>query len=92
VRYGATDGLEDGFNIVRGANAQLEVTISSKVAHARGTVTDADNLPAVDVWVVLVPDQAHRDQLRFYKATTTDQNGNFDLRGIAPGDYTKAKE
>jgi hypothetical protein len=87
VRYGATDGLEDGFNIVRGANAQVEVTISSKGAHAQGTVTDADNLPAVGVWVVLVPDQAHRDQSRFYKATATDQNGNFDLRGIAPGNY-----
>ena len=87
VRYGATDGLEDGFNVVRGANAQLEVTISSKGAHVQGTVTDADDLPAVGVWVVLVPDEAHRSQSRFYKATTTDQNGHFDLQGIAPGDY-----
>lgn len=87
VRYGATDGLEDGFNVVRGANAQLEVTISSKGAHVQGTVTDADDLPAVGVWVVLVPDDAHRSQSRFYKATTTDQNGHFDLQGIAPGDY-----
>ena len=87
VRYGATEGLEDGFNVVRGANAQLEVTINSKGAHVQGTVTDANDLPAVGMWVVIVPDEAHRGQSRFYKATTTDQNGHFDLRGIAPGDY-----
>jgi hypothetical protein len=44
-------------------------------------------LPAAGVWVVLVPDVAHRSQYRLYKTQTTDQYGHFDLRGIPPGEY-----
>jgi Carboxypeptidase regulatory-like domain len=87
VRYGGTEALDDGFIVRRGAEATLEVTISSRGAHIQGTVADADNLPAAGVWVVLVPDEARRRQLRLYVARTTDQYGHFDLRGIAPGDY-----
>jgi len=35
---------------------------------------------------VLIPDQG-RDRPELYKSTTTDQNGNFEIRGIAPGGY-----
>jgi protocatechuate 3,4-dioxygenase beta subunit len=87
VRYGASDALEDGFTVQGGSDAALEVTISSQGARVHGTVTHADGLPAAGVWVVLVPDEAHRGQLRLYKKKTTDQYGHFDLRGIAPGNY-----
>jgi protocatechuate 3,4-dioxygenase beta subunit len=87
VRYGGTEALDDGFIVRRGAEATLEVTMSSRGAHIQGSVADADNLPAAGVWVVLVPDEARRSQLRLYAARTTDQYGHFDLRGIAPGDY-----
>jgi hypothetical protein len=39
------------------------------------------------VWVVLVPDEAHRNEFHLFKLTTTDPYGRYDLRGIAPGDY-----
>jgi hypothetical protein len=87
VRYGATEALDDGFIVRRGTDATLEVTLSSRGAHIQGTVADADHLPAAGVWVVLVPDEARRSQLRLYEARTTDQYGHFDLRGITPGDY-----
>ena len=87
IRYGGSTSSEDTFTPARGSNSPLEVTISSKGARVRGSVTDADNLPAVGVWVILVPDQAHRAFTRLYKSASTDQNGRFELRGIAPGDY-----
>jgi len=87
VRYGTRDGLDDGFTVIRGTQASLEVTISSQGARVQGTITDADKVPAAGLWVVLVPDAAHRGQSRLYKQATTDQFGHFDLRGIAPGDY-----
>jgi hypothetical protein len=87
VQYGASSALEDGFTVVRGAPAPLEITISSRGARVQGAVTDRDGLPAVGVWVVLVPDAKHRMQHRLYKTQTTDQYGHFDLRGIAPGEY-----
>jgi hypothetical protein len=53
----------------------------------RGNVVDEDNLPAVGVWVSLLPDEAHRSARRLYKSAATDQYGRFELHGIAPGDY-----
>lgn len=59
----------------------------SRRSNVRGSVADVDNLPAVGVWVILVPDEARRSSRRLYKSTSTDQYGRFELRGIAPGDY-----
>jgi hypothetical protein len=87
VQYGASSVLEDGFTVVRGAPAALEITISSHGATLQGTVTDADGLTAAGVWVVLVPNVKYRTQHRLYKTQTTDQYGRFDLRGIPPGEY-----
>lgn len=87
LRYNGTTSPEDTFTPARGSNAPLELTISSKGAHLRGSVTDTDNLPAIGVWVILVPDEAHRGSRRLYKSASTDQYGRFELRGIVPGDY-----
>lgn len=87
IHYGSSEALENGFTVVRGTQPSLEVTISSRGAHVSGAVTDNDNLPVTGVWVVLVPDEAHRDQSRLYQKVATDQYGHYLLRGILPGDY-----
>jgi hypothetical protein len=87
IRYGMADALYDGFAVQRGTDASLEVTLSSRGARVKGSVTDADGLPLAGVWAVLVLEQAHRGQMQMYKETTTDQYGHFELRGIPPGDY-----
>ena len=87
LRYGGASSPQDTFTPARGSNAALELTVSSKGARIRGSVTDTDNLPAVGVWVILVPDEARRSSRRLYKSASTDQYGRFELRGIAPGDY-----
>ena len=87
LRYGSSDALQAGFTVLRGIPASLEVTISSRGARVQGAVTDQDNLPVTGVWVVLVPDEAHRDQSRLYQKAATDQYGRYLLRGIAPGEY-----
>ncbi len=87
IRYGSSDALESGFTVFRGTQPSLEVTISSRGARVQGAVTDKDNLPVTGVWVVLVPDQTHRDQSRLFQKVATDQFGHYLLRGIVPGDY-----
>jgi protocatechuate 3,4-dioxygenase beta subunit len=87
VRYGAAEALEDGFAVVRGTNVPLEVTVSSRGGRIQGAVTGADSLPVTGVWVVLIPDEPHRDRFHLYQKTSTDQYGHFLLRGIPPGDY-----
>jgi protocatechuate 3,4-dioxygenase beta subunit len=88
VHYGASDGLDDGFTVSKGPPADLQITVSSRGARVQGAVADADGLPAAGVQVVLVPEKSRRILHRFYKTTTTDQYGHFEIRGIAPGDYS----
>jgi protocatechuate 3,4-dioxygenase beta subunit len=87
IRYAGMEVSDDEFNVVRGTQATLELTISARGARVQGTVKDVDGLPAAGVWVVLVPDEAHRNEFRLFKYRTTDQYGRFDLHGVAPGDY-----
>ena len=87
IRYAGMEVSDDEFNVIRGTQATLEVTISAKGARVQGTVTNEEGLPAVGVWVVLVPEGTRRNEWHLFKQVRTDQYGRFDLRGIAPGDY-----
>jgi hypothetical protein len=87
VRYGPSSALDEGFTVVRGAPANLEITVSSRGARLQGSVSDADGLPAAGVQVVLAPEESRRAIHRLYKSGATDQYGHFDLRGIPPGEY-----
>jgi len=87
VKYGGTSTLEDGFTVARGTPSMLEITLNSHGARLQGSVVNADNLPAVGVWVVLVPDAKHRSRYDLFKYQATDQYGHFDFRGLAPGEY-----
>jgi protocatechuate 3,4-dioxygenase beta subunit len=87
IIYGQNFVKDDVISVSKGTNPALEITMSSRGAGVQGAVTDKDGLPAAGVWVVAVPDGAHREQERWYKAQTTDQYGKFELRGLAPGSY-----
>jgi protocatechuate 3,4-dioxygenase beta subunit len=87
IEYAGNSAIDDGFTVARSSDASLKIVISSRGARLQGAVTDADGLPAVGVYVVIVPNPPHRAINRLYKHVLTDQNGHFDLRGIAPGDY-----
>jgi Polysaccharide lyase family 4, domain II len=65
----------------------LELALTCRAAHLAGQVLTSDSLPAVGVFVVLVPDEHHRDDADLYFSCRTDQNGHFLIKGIRPGDY-----
>ncbi len=87
IRYAGMEVSDDEFNVIRGTQATLEVTISSRGAQVQGTVKDLDGLPVAGVWVVLVPGEPRRSEFHLFKQTMTDQHGRYSIRGIAPGDY-----
>jgi hypothetical protein len=87
ITYGQTFVKDDVIGVSKGTNPLLEITISSRGARVQGTATDKDGLPAAGVWVVAVPDEARRANFRLFKSQTTDQYGQFDLHGLAPGNY-----
>ena len=87
ISYGQTFVKEDVISVSKGPNPGLEITISSRGARVQGNVTDKDGLPAAGIWMVAVPDEPRRTNFRLFKSQTTDQYGQFDLHGLAPGSY-----
>ncbi len=80
--------LEKGLAVGAGSpRGPLEVVLSSAGTRIEGTVTDENDLPSAGVVVALVPERERRHQFRLYKDTTTDQYGQFILRGVTPGTY-----
>jgi hypothetical protein len=86
VRFG-DNVLPDRELRVRGAPANLEITVNSQGARISGTVLNADSLPVPGAWAVAVPEQEKRRFLRLYKSAATDQYGHYEIRGLAPGKY-----
>jgi hypothetical protein len=88
ARANGEDVLEKGLTVGAGsARGPLEIVLSSASTRIEGTVTDENDLPSAGVVVALVPEGERRHQFRLYKDTTTDQYGQFILRGVAPGTY-----
>jgi hypothetical protein len=87
ARYGTATVTDAGFTVQIGADASLELTLSSHPAQLSGVVLDADSVLAAGATVVLIPDPPHRGIVELYKSTTTDQNGRFFMAGLTPGDY-----
>jgi protocatechuate 3,4-dioxygenase beta subunit len=87
IAYGQTFVKDDVISVSKGPNPGLEITVSSRGARAQGNVTDKDGLPAAGIWVVAVPNEVRRANFTLFKSQTTDQYGQFDLHGLAPGSY-----
>jgi hypothetical protein len=83
VTYGGVDALAKGASIGEGAGT-LDVLLSPNGGSVDGTVTGDDDKPAVGATVALVPEAKRSD---LYQTGTTDQNGRFTIRGVAPGSY-----
>ena len=88
IRLGNQSVLVSGVEITGGQNpGNLEIVISPNGGRLDGVVMKENQLFS-GATVVLIPnDPALRKDDRFYKQTTSDQNGNFTLRGVRPGEY-----
>jgi hypothetical protein len=66
--------------------APVEVIVSTGASQIQGTVRHNTGAPVV-ASVTLVPQINRRQNPMLYKRTTSTANGEFMLRGIAPGEY-----
>jgi hypothetical protein len=63
----------------------LSVVLANGAGQVDGNVVNDKSEPVRGIQAVLIPDRS-RDRIELYKIATTDQNGHFTMRGIAPGD------
>jgi len=74
----------DADNIAFSPGAILEILLGKASAELKGVVLDADGTPFAGASVVLIPESG-RDDL--YRETTSDYDGTFSIKSVAPGRY-----
>lgn len=87
IYFGDSD-VSSGLLDLPPANANaLTVVFGSDGGEIHGTVQTASGEPVVNALVTLAPAEDRPGRFDLFKQTNTDQKGNFQFEGIAPGDY-----
>lgn len=85
---GNEDIMEAGLDLHPGANGTITVALSLGAGRLDGLVVDEKGNPAPGATVVLIPQEdSRREQDRFYRTTTTDDNGSFALTNVDIGKF-----
>jgi hypothetical protein len=88
VRKGAESVLEKGLSVVEGPVGDVEIILDFQPGTVSGRATDENGEPISAATVVLLSaDAKRRAQDRYFKTGNVDQNGNFKVTGVVPGDY-----
>ena len=66
---------------------ELNIVVTSPGGVIRGNAEDSNGQKLGDAIVALIPDAPLRSSGLLYRSAVTDSQGNFELRGIAPGAY-----
>ena len=71
---------------------EVQLVLTDRVTNVIGQVTDARGAPATDGTIIVFAADAERwlDPSRFIRAGRPDQQGNFQARGLVPGEYLAA--
>ena len=80
-------GHDLGSNMVTaaGPHEKIELVLDPNGGHIDGTVFDHDQLASG--YVLLVPEEANRNNSDLFRKTRSDIKGKFTLRGVPPGSY-----
>jgi hypothetical protein len=85
IRYGSQDALHSPLDLTGGVAGTLDVVLSSKVAMIAGTVKNAKDEAVPGVVVSVWPRTP--EVAGGVKSGSTDQNGNFEIPDLGPGDF-----
>jgi hypothetical protein len=86
IQIGDRNVLKDGLTVTDPAREPLVITVAMNGGTIAGHVLNEEKKPVGAAVVVLIPEDNLRFQMN-HKFTSTDIDGRFDLKGIAPGDY-----
>jgi hypothetical protein len=87
IRQGATSVYDEGLLIGTSSPNPIEVVINSNGGTLDATVLGADQKPAPDMTVVLVPAAQRRKNPALYKTGRSDASGHVQLTNLPPGSY-----
>ena len=87
MMLGQKDVLTEGMVIDEDTTAPLNIVISTEGAVVEGAVRGADGELAAQGFVLLIPEGRYAHVMSFRSVSPIDDQGKFQLRGIAPGAY-----
>jgi hypothetical protein len=87
IRAGDREVLDDGLDMGGGVPGPVLITLGVGVGQISGMVQDVKQQPAAGSLVTLLPDPLKEERNDLYRMTTADQNGQFTMQGIPPGEY-----
>jgi hypothetical protein len=77
---------DSGFDV--GAETHpVQLLLRADGATVKGRIVSSSGKPLANATVVLVPPEGRRQNRALFRSATTDNNGNFTLSGVAPGEY-----
>jgi hypothetical protein len=88
ARLGDKDVLADGLHLPGPTSDSLEIVVGLNGAEVDGTAVENGRDAAANVVVAAVPEGSNRGRSDLYRRTSSDREGRFSMRGLAPGDYT----
>jgi hypothetical protein len=87
IRAGDQEVLDSGLDLNAGVAGPVVITLGSEAGQLSGTVQDAKQQPAAGSMVTLLPNPMKENRSDLYRIATADQNGQFTLQAIPPGEY-----
>jgi len=88
VRNGGQEVTRTALDLTSGVSGTLDILLSPHAAEVMGTVRNSDGEALPGVQVSLWPKEVQpNNMLGGVILSTTDQNGDFRVAGLAPGDY-----
>lgn len=82
------NNISDSGLTVSGGTVAMDMVISTNGGTVEGVAVDHKGEALANAVIVAVPEARWRNRTDRYRKTVADQNGQFSLRGLPPGDYT----
>lgn len=88
IRFGGQDVTHSPLDLTSGVSGTLDILISPRGGELLGSVRNQDGAPMPRVRFTVWPKGGQTDDAwGVAAASATDQNGDFRVTGLAPGDY-----
>jgi hypothetical protein len=87
ARFGGQDVTHSPIDTTSGSGGTLDLVLSSKAADIAGSVQNEKGEALAGIMVTLWPKTPDASPTGGARQANTDQNGGFQFKGLAPGEY-----
>jgi hypothetical protein len=87
IHFGDQDVSNGKLDLTQSATGALAIVCGTDVGQIQGSVQTEGGEPAAQALITIVPDEERQYRMDLHYQLISDQNGSFDYRDFAPGEY-----